>query len=94
MPHVRICAGGAGQPASLPRPDGSRPKDYERAVVVDTEVNRKGRPLFGVNGVVCPKKERENKNYKKKFLTRAGIVRDVRFHLCQLNRSMQHHPMC
>jgi len=37
MPHVRICAGGAGQPASLPRPDGSRPKDYERAVVVDAK---------------------------------------------------------
>jgi hypothetical protein len=27
-------------------------------VVVDAEVNRKGRPLFGVNGVVCPKKEK------------------------------------
>jgi hypothetical protein len=44
-------------------------------------LTEQGRPLFGVNGVVCPKKERENKKYKKKFLTRAGIVRDVRFAL-------------
>jgi hypothetical protein len=35
MPHVRICAGGVGPPASLPRPGRSRPKDYQRAVVVD-----------------------------------------------------------
>jgi len=37
------------------------------------------RPLFGVNGVVCPKKEKRVQKIQKKFLTRAGIVRDVRF---------------
>ena len=38
--------------------DGSRPKDYERAVVVDAEVNKEqGRPLLGVNGVVRSKKD-------------------------------------
>jgi hypothetical protein len=37
--------------------DRSRPKDYERAVVVDAEVNKEqGRPLFGVNGGVRSKK--------------------------------------
>jgi hypothetical protein len=37
------------------------------------------RPLFGVNGVVCPKKEKREQKIEKNFLTRAGIVRDVRF---------------
>ena len=43
MPHVRICAGGVGPPASLPRPDRSRPKDYERAVVVDVQRPKKNK---------------------------------------------------
>jgi hypothetical protein len=35
----------------------NRPKDYERAVVVDAEVNKEqGRPLFGVHGEVRSKK--------------------------------------
>src|ERR1700747_2770805 len=37
------------------------------------------RPLFGVHGVVCPKKEKREQKIQKNFLTRAGIVRDVRF---------------
>jgi hypothetical protein len=41
-------------------------------VVVDAEGQRKPtRPLAGVNGEVCKKKE--------KSLDRAGILRDVRF---------------
>jgi len=32
-----------------------------------------------VNGVVCPKKEKREEKKPKKVLTRAGIVRDVRF---------------
>src|SRR6266576_5391606 len=38
-----------------------------------------GRPLFGVDGVVCLKKEKRQQKIQKKFLTRAGIVRDVRY---------------
>src|SRR5215831_9647472 len=34
------------------------------------------RPLFGVKGVVCPKKEKREQKLIKKVLTRAGIVRD------------------
>jgi len=38
------------------RSDWSRPKDCERAVVVDAEVKEgQGRPLFGVNGGVRSK---------------------------------------
>jgi hypothetical protein len=35
------------------------------------------RPLFGVNGVVCLKKEKRQQKNHKKVLTRAGIVRDA-----------------
>jgi len=37
------------------------------------------RPLFGVKGVVRSTKERENKKFIKKVLTRAGIVRDIAY---------------
>src|SRR5215467_11833806 len=37
------------------------------------------RPLFGVKGVVCPKKEKREQKFIKKVLTRAGIVRDVAY---------------
>src|SRR5215471_9615364 len=37
------------------------------------------RPLFGVKGVVCPKKEKREQKLIKKVLTRAGIVRDVAY---------------
>jgi hypothetical protein len=44
-------------------------------VVVEAEVNKEqGRPLFGVNGVVCPTKEKREQKIQKKILTRAGIV--------------------
>jgi hypothetical protein len=50
------------------RSERSRPLDYERAVVVEAEVEEEqGRPLFGVNGVV-----------RSKIFDRADIVRDVR----------------
>jgi len=72
MPHVRICAGGAGQSASLPRPDRSRPLDYKRAVVVDAEKKEKKEnereKLFQVKRKKCVQKE----------FDRADIVRDVR----------------
>jgi hypothetical protein len=48
-------------------------------LVVEAELTEPIRPLFGVNGVVCPKKEKREQKNTKKFLTRAGIVRDVRF---------------
>jgi hypothetical protein len=48
-------------------------------VVVEAEVKKEPiRPLFGVNGIVCPKKEKREQKIQKHFLTRAGIVRDVR----------------
>src|SRR5215472_6703937 len=37
------------------------------------------RPLFGVKGVVCPKKEKREQKLIKKVLTRAGIVRDIAY---------------
>src|SRR5215469_11337070 len=37
------------------------------------------RPLFGVKGVVRPKKEKREQKFIKKVLTRAGIVRDVAY---------------
>src|SRR5215469_6128427 len=37
------------------------------------------RPLFGVKGVVCPKKEKREQKFIKKVLTRAGIVRDIAY---------------
>jgi hypothetical protein len=40
------------------RSDRSRPKDYERAVVVEVEVEEEqGRPLQGVNGEVYSKRD-------------------------------------
>jgi hypothetical protein len=47
MPRVRICAGGAGQPASLPRPGRNRPRDYKRAVVVDLEPTKANKTTPG-----------------------------------------------
>src|SRR5215469_13561692 len=37
------------------------------------------RPLFGVKGVVRPKKEKREQKFIKKVLTRAGIVRDIAY---------------
>src|SRR5215469_17903190 len=37
------------------------------------------RPLFGVKGVVCPKKEKREQKFIQKVLTRAGIVRDIAY---------------
>src|SRR5215469_4912102 len=38
---------------------------------------QQGRPLFGVKGMVCAKKEKKEQKFIKKVLTRAGIVRDA-----------------
>jgi len=56
--------------------DRSRPTDYERAVVVDADGERKRtRPLAGVNGEVC-KKQKKIRGKKEKRLDIASIVRD------------------
>ncbi len=59
--------------------------DFYGLVVVEADVREEqGRPLCGVNGIVCPKKEKREQKIQKKFLTRAGIVRDVGSSECDL----------
>ena len=50
-------------------------------MVVEAEMKKRTRPLFGANGVVCAKKEKGVKRNSEKFkkgLDNVGIVRDVR----------------
>jgi len=48
-------------------------------VVVDAEVNRTRKTTLRSERSCVPEKRKERTKNKKKFLTRAGIVRDVRF---------------
>jgi hypothetical protein len=59
--------------------DRSRPRDYERAVVVGRSKTEPTRALLGVNGLVCSENEKEHTKNQKKGLDTVGIVRDVRF---------------
>jgi hypothetical protein len=58
--------------------DWSRPKDYERAVVVDAEFNETNKTTLRSERSCVPEKRKERTKIQKKFLTRAGIVRDAR----------------
>ena len=81
---MRVCAGGARQLASLPRLEVMIEEMFcrtEADLKITSEpwssmqsLTEQPRPLFGVDGVVCPKKEKREQKKSKKVLTRGGMV--------------------
>jgi hypothetical protein len=73
--------------------DRSRPKDYERAVVVSGQNPEQPRPLEGVAGRSLSKKDLTGPTLlemSKKDLTGPTLL-EMPDKRCGLNRSMQHH---